>query len=563
VLPHPKFFAACLSILAAGACAPASTATSAVQTPRVRADLPLKYSGPATVAEITPADVMTRLYIFADDSMEGRQTGYPGNVKGTDYIAGELKRLGLTPGGENGTYFQNVPLVVRTPSARLRIGNDSLTPGVHFGVIDARARVRKFDGASIIYGGSIDSAGTLIPAAQMAGKVVVISGYNGRPIPNLRDAAAAIFVQDRIFPATRRMGSRTTARADDTTEVPASFFIPDSLAARIFGRPLATVAPGTAGPVVHGSLEYTQTPSPLKSPGRNVIAIVPGSDPSLRAEYVALGAHNDHIGVRASALDHDSVRTFNIIADRIVFARTAVHPNSPGQGLTPAERASIVVNMDSLRRIRPSRRDSVYNGADDDGSGSVGLLEVAEYFARSGVKPRRSLVMVWHTGEEGGLYGSTYFTDNPTVPRSAIVAQVNIDMIGRGPGSLARGERYVQLLGSRRISSELGDVVDSLNTLPSNGFDFDYAYDAPGHPERIYCRSDHWNYARFGIPIVFMTDGPHVDYHQLTDEPQYIDYDQLARVARFTRDIALTVANRTRRLRIDQPLADPRGRCVQ
>ena len=548
-------------MLALAACTPQSTEI----TP-VTGALPLKYHGPQTTAEITPGDLMTRLYIFADDSMLGRQTGFIGNVKGTDYIAGELKRMGITPGGENGTYFQNVPLVVRGPVASLKIGNDSLRVGIDFGINDPRSRIRPFDGAQLIYGGSLDgSAGALLPAAQMAGKVVVISAYNGRPVANIKDAAAVIYVQDRIFAQARRIGPpRTGARAADTTLVPAPFVVPDSVAVRFFGGPLASVAPGKTGAIVHGSLDYPQTPSPLKYPGRNVIGIIQGSDPTLRAEYVAIGAHNDHVGIRTRGpLDHDSLRTFNIIADRVVFARTGNHPNSPGAGLTDAERASIKVNLDSLRKLRPARPDSISNGADDDGSGSMGLLEIAEYFQNAKVKPKRSLIFVWHTGEEGGLYGSQYFTENPTVPRSAIVGQVNIDMIGRGPGSLGRSDRYVSMIGSRRLSTEYGQLIETVNAQPSNKLELDYTYDAEGHPERIYCRSDHWNYARYGIPIVFMTDGPIVDYHQVTDEPQYIDYNQFTRVTRFTRDVVAAVANLDHRLVVDKPVPDSKGRCIQ
>jgi hypothetical protein len=560
-MTSPSRIAGLLGILTAAACAPHTADT----TP-ARGSLPLKYVGPPTTADISARDAMTRLYIFADDSMLGRQTGYIGNVKGTDYIAGELKRLGIQPGGENGTYFQTVPLVVRGPVGSVRVGNDSLAFGNDLAIVDARARLRSYEGAQLIYGGSIDgSAGPLLPADQLAGKVVVVKGYTGRPIANLRDAAAVIYVHDQIFPTARRSGltARTSARANDTTVVPATFITSSAVATRILGAPLESVTPGKLGAVVHGSLTYTQDPSPLKYPGRNVIGIIPGSDPALRNEYIAIGAHNDHVGIRRTPADHDSLRLFNQIADSIYLARTGTHPGLPGFGLTAEERATIKINVDSLRKIRPARIDSINNGADDDGSGSVGLLEIAEYFAKSGVRPKRSLLFVWHTGEEGGLYGSQYFTDNPTVPRSSIVGQVNIDMIGRGPGSLKRSEKYIQLLGSKRLSTELGRIVDSVNTLPQHQLDFDYAYDAPGHPERIYCRSDHWNYARFGIPIVFFSDGPHIDYHQVTDEPQYIDYEQLARVARFTRDVVLTIANLDHRLVVDQPLPDPRGRCVQ
>ena len=376
-----------------------------------RQTAPVEPTSPA----ITARDLRTRLYIFADDSMMGRRFGTEGNRKGTQYIANELARLGIQPGGANGSYFQNVP-----------------------------------------------------------------------------------------------------------------------------------------------------TRSPI--PARNVIGIIPGSDSALRGEYVAIGAHNDHLGLRAvGPLDHDSLRAFNIMANRIVEARTYATPGSPGGGLTPAERASIHVNVDSLRRIRPPRMDSIYNGADDDGSGSVGALEIAEAFAKSGIRPRRSLIFVWHTGEEAGLMGSRYFTDNPTVPRDSIVAQLNMDMIGRGGAFdfVGGGPTYLQLVGSRRLSTELGDIVEAVNRSEPTPLALDYAFDANGHAERIYCRSDHYEYARYGIPITFFTTGLHMDYHQLTDEPQYIDYEHMRKVAQLVHDVALRVGDLDHRLVVDKPKPDPRGACVQ
>jgi Zn-dependent M28 family amino/carboxypeptidase len=207
----------------------------------------------------------------------------------------------------------------------------------------------------------------------------------------------------------------------------------------------------------------------------------------------------------------------------------------------------------------------VFNGADDDGSGSMAVLEVAEAFARSPTKPRRSLLFVWHTGEEGGLRGSRHFSDHPTVPRDSIVAHLNMDMVGRGGAAdiLGGGPDFLQLVGSRRLSTELGDLVESVNASSSRPLRFDYSMDANGHPERIYCRSDHVHYARYGIPIVFFTTGLHMDYHQLTDEPQYIDYDKLRRVAQLVYDVASRVGNLDHRVVVDKPKPDPTAPCAQ
>jgi Zn-dependent M28 family amino/carboxypeptidase len=221
--------------------------------------------------------------------------------------------------------------------------------------------------------------------------------------------------------------------------------------------------------------------------------------------------------------------------------------------------------VDSMRKLRPARIDSIVNGADDDGSGSMALLEIAEAAARSGTRPKRSLVFVWHTGEESGLQGSRWFTDNPTVPRDSIVAQINTDMIGRGgPGDEStRDPAYLQVIGSRRLSTELGDLAEAVNK--DGGFDlaFDYSYDADGHPDNFYCRSDHYMYARYGIPIAFFSTGGHRDYHQVTDEMQYLDFDKYARVTGFVQAVVERVANLDHRVVVDKPKPDPNAPCQQ
>jgi Zn-dependent M28 family amino/carboxypeptidase len=257
--------------------------------------------------------------------------------------------------------------------------------------------------------------------------------------------------------------------------------------------------------------------------GYNVVAVLPGSDPKLAGEYVAFGAHLDHVGVRRQgAVDHDSIVAFNAV-------------------------------------VRPM-------GADDDGSGSVALMELAERFARDRVAPKRSLLFVWHTGEEYGMVGSRWYTDHPTVPLDAIVTQLNIDMIGRGTVQdlpAKGGPQYVELIGSKRLSSELGALVEEVNRKWDMGFRFNYEYDAAGHPEQYYCRSDHYMYARFGIPVTFFSTGSHRDYHMVTDEAQYIDYRKLQRVTSLIGEVGLAVANLDHRPVVDGPKPDPRGRCVQ
>src|SRR5438046_1486179 len=340
-------------------------------------ELPLKHDPQPTTANITPADLMTRLYIFADDSMQGRRVGTEGHRRGTAYIEREVRRLGLAPAGDSGGYFQNLPVFERTLAATqtLTVGGTSFRPWIDF-----------------------------LPRAN---------GPSARP---------------------------------------------------------------------------------------------------LHAAPVAYSTHGRHI-------------------------------------------------LDSRRRLHARRRDSIYNGADDDGSGTVAVLEIAEALASAPVKPKRSILFIWHAGEEEGLWGSEYFTDHPTVPRDSIVTELNIDMIGRGRADDVKGggPGYVQLIGSRRLSTELGDLVEAVAKTEPMPFKFDYQYDANGHPQQYYCRSDHYEYARYGIPIVFFSTGGHRDYHQVTDEPQYIDYDQLARVSSLVRDVAIRDANIHHRLVVDKRNPDPPG----
>jgi putative aminopeptidase FrvX len=324
----------------------------------------------------------------------------------------------------------------------------------------------------------------------------------------------------------------------------------------LLGAPADSLKPGALGKTVHGSITFTETPAPA----RNVVAILPGSDPKLRGEYVAIGAHNDHIGFDHTAVDHDSIRAFNDAVRKLALA-------SPTHRVSPDQMQQIHVNVDSLHRMHAARRDSIYNGADDDGSGTVALLEIAEAFAgaKGAARPKRSLIFVSHTGEELGLFGSQHFTDHPTVPRDSIVTQLNMDMIGRGRADdeTGGGPGYLQLIGTRRLSTELGDLIESVNKARKQPFTFDYQFDAAGHPEQYYCRSDHYMYARYGIPIAFFTTGNHRDYHQVTDEPEYIDYDKLAHVSQFVYDIATAVGNLDHRVVVDKPKPDPHGNCVQ
>jgi hypothetical protein len=552
--------------------------TAQMSTP-VRAsqggELPVKLAPRPTTAAITPADLMTRLYIFADDSMMGRQVGTEYNLKGTAYIEREVRRMGLVPAGTDG-YFQNLPLYTYSMDSAsvVRIGGQTLTPGTDYLAFGQSERRIALDATPVVLGGSLADSATWIGAGAARGKIVVLTvPTTTNPVRTFSGAsrfagatAVVLASLDRLTPPVLRFVSRhTSLKPDDAPPAgPPSIFVTPRVASLLFERATDGAAPGTAGTPFQGTLILHQT----QAPGRNVVAILPGSDPALRNEYVAIGAHNDHIGFNQTPVDHDSVRAFDVVAR--VQGADSPRPAS----LTGEQTARIRAMTDSLHALHGARRDSINNGADDDGSGTVSVLEIAEALAAAPVKPKRSILFVWHTGEEAGLWGSQHFTDHPTVPRDSIVAQLNMDMVGRGAASDVTGELkegglahggpgYVQLIGSRRLSTELGDLIESVNSSNHLGLAFDYSQDANGHPQNIYCRSDHYAYARYGIPIVFVTTGGHSDYHQVTDEPQYIDYGRMAQVATLVRDAAVRIANLDHRIVVDKPKPDPKSRCVQ
>jgi hypothetical protein len=535
--------------------------------------LPLKHRAQKTTPAISAADLMSRLYVFADDSMMGREAGTLGAMKGTAYIAAEAKRLGLEPAGDGGSYFQNVPFIARTldPASTFSVNGATLTAYRDFVAVPFRgAEPRAIDGAEVVYGGMVTDAPDL-SADQVTGKFVVLQAKPGilfRITANsaLSKAAGVAYVSGaELSPAALATGHSPTLTLPPAAGAPSALItlnITSSAAERLMGAPLQRLAIGAAGGKVQGNLRFITQPAPT----RNVVAILRGTDPALRRQYVAVGAHSDHVGYRvAGPVDHDS-------AHAILQQRYFATENPTGAARTMEETnamqerlAKMHVNVDSMRGVRVARRDSINNGADDDGSGTVTVLEVAEAFAKGKVKPKRSLLFVWHTGEEKGLLGSRYFTDHPTVPRDSIVAQVNIDMVGRGAATDLRegSERYLQLVGSRRLSTELGDLVEAVNKTEPMPFSFDYTFDANGHPDNIYCRSDHYNYARYGIPVVFLTTGLHGDYHQVTDEPQYIDYPHMARVGGFVFDLVNHVAGLDHPPVVDKPKPDPTGACKQ
>ncbi|MEO8200349.1 MAG: M28 family peptidase [Gemmatimonadota bacterium] len=566
---------------------PGLLCAQAAQDPWATLERPRTHVSGPTRQPITAADLSSRLYRFADDSMGGRLLGTEGNSKGVEYIANEVKQMGLEPAGENGSYFQTIPVFSRPfdSTAVFGVGDSHFTAWTDYLPRDQGPGARSLDGAQVIYGGTWGDSASLISPDAVAGKLVLLSvapaGYSSPEAPGTANrfqvsgryplaAGIAVAGLDLFTQNNRELYHQAFQgmRPDNPQPAPTYLYVTRQTAEAMLGAPLDSAKAGATGRTLSGTPRFIE--EPLEFPGRNVVAILRGRDPVLRGEFVAIGAHNDHIGTRQTPVAHDSMYVVNHL-----FRQSGADDQPPKIGDAEAKQIN-----DALAAIRQktggasARPDSIYNGADDDGSGSVSVLEIAQYFAGLRTRPKRSLLFVWHVGEEEGLYGSQYFTDHPTVPRDSIVAQLNIDMIGRGgvadvtgqkkEGGVVHGDpNYVQLIGSRRLSTELGDLAVTVNKTEHPALNFDYTLDANGHPQNIYCRSDHYEYARYGIPIIFFTTGGHADYHQVTDEPQYIDYARMARIANLVADLATTVANLDHRVVVDQPKPDPQGNCQQ
>lgn len=555
-----------------------------------------------TVSAITANDLRTRLYQFADDSMQGRRIGEKGNFKGTEYIAGEFKRFGLKPAGDSGTYFQTLPFgptQFDSSASSLNVGGRALAAKRDW-IPTAPTAQNGFggkadlNGVPAVFAGTWGDTAVMLDPEAFKGKVAVFlaapgaaasGGVRGpasfvscadvpnkfgvnailaaektaaataaRPAaPAIAGAAAArdtrarragavavlVIGLDDMTPATvnaafeGRNGMRPTAAVN--ADAPAGATISRKAAEQLFGKPIAEVTVGTVGQPVTASWNHTWRPAAYAA--RNVIAVLPGSDPTLKEEYVLVGAHNDHVGINTTVIDHDSLRATNFVTRR-------QGANDPTCIPTAEQQVKINALIAKARASRPARKDSIMNGADDDGSGSMVLLELAEKFAKE--KPARSVIFVSHQGEEGGLLGSRWFVDNPTIPIEKVVAAHNMDMVGKGRVDQVKfgGPNSVQMLGARRLSRDFGDIIDSVNANSPEPMAIDKSWDIPANPLNRFCRSDQVNYVRKNIPVVYMSLGYGPDYHMQSDEPQYIDYDHAARLGRFVHDVMTAVANR-------------------
>jgi hypothetical protein len=463
------------------------------------------------VETITPADIRTRIEILADDSMLGRDTPSPGLERAAAYVIRQFHRLGLRPAGDRGTYVQRFGLsrwTVDTAASSLQVFARGARATVAFSrdvrVIGGEISGKPIVGHAIIVAGRLTAAAARDP--RLRDRIVLLAPDFARPLPgDLGDRVDEIAAAARAVIILSNRDSATFSRRIDTSLEPR--LTPDYRDAE-GEAPVVEVRESALGGVAGvAALDFARLraldstlvrdlPDLLvdlriarhylqRATAPNLVAVLEGRDPRRRGEYVAISAHLDHVGVR------------------------------------------------------PGRADSIFNGADDNASGVAGLLELAEAFSRREARPARSLLFLVPSGEEKGLWGSAYWVRHPTVQLGDVVADLNLDLIGRnwvdsvivtGPEMSTLGET-LQRVTARHPELRMAPVEDR---WPE---------------ERIFYRSDHYNLALAGVPVLFFTSGTHTDYHQPTDTADRIDTEKASRLVRYVFSIGAAVANEPERPR--------------
>ncbi len=304
---------------------------------------------------------------------------------------------------------------------------------------------------------------------------------------------------------------------------------------------------------------------------RNVVGMIEGSDPKLKETYVLFGAHLDHVGYSQTGGGGQptpgSCRLRSAESQAAVTKAGRVVQNQGRRGGAPPAGAAAAgpANDATAAAAGPGRggasprplppfdeRDIISNGADDDGSGSVAELAIAKAFV-TGPKPKRSVVFVWHAGEEAGLLGSRYNADFPVVPLEKVQAQLNMDMVGRDDCDNLEGDYTNSLfvVGADRISTDLHNLIVETNATLAKPLTLDYELNDANDPESVYTRSDHYSYAAKGIPIAFFTTGLHKDYHRVTDTVDKITFPKMARIAQLVYETGFSIAHSERSLERD------------
>ena len=475
--------------------------------------------------EINADELKEKLYTYASDEFQGRETGTEGQKIAVEYLKQKYQTLGIGSAKVNGDYFQKVPLkLVKTPKVTISIESQSFSYYDDFVAVSSgeTAIIEAEEFVFVGYGikntlyndyKDLDVAGKIVVAIAGEPKDengnYIVSGTNEiskwsngrqslsskRNLAKELGAKAFLLIDNAMFnryssyyKAIEKRGGESNLALDVDDN---SFY--GFLASSEMGTKLIQSNNGIYAQDI--SIHFENVSEPISS--ENVVAMIPGQEKP--EEYIILSAHLDHVGM------HDG---------------------------------------------------EVFNGADDDGSGTIAILEIAEAFqkaVKNGKGPKRSVVFLHVTAEEKGLLGSQYYTDyNPVVPLENTVANLNIDMIGRTDPKRKVGKRnYIYLIGSDKLSTELHELSEEVNNTYTN-IELDYTYNDENDPNRFYYRSDHYNFAKNNIPIIFYFNGTHADYHKATDTPDKIEYDLLENRTRLVFYTAWELANRKERVKVNK-----------
>ena len=460
----------------------------------------------AYAKEIKAADLRKHLFIIAGPQMEGRETATPGQRKAAAYIESQFRAIGLEPGNK-GSYQMNFPVYQDSLlSATIEVAGQSFELDKDFNPVIAG----NIDGT--IYFSEAVFIGLNAPAdsvrnMNLTGRLVLFEGSApqgrnaGSPLYNIlvnKGAGAILFIQNSYPKNTSARKGNANVNLYRRNITPQQYSVSNKIAQAITGQANGTTLPPIMTYNTRVMLQTRKTSINIES--SNVIGVVPGTD--LKDQYLFITAHYDHLGKRG-----DSV---------------------------------------------------IYYGADDDGSGTAGVIEIADAFMKakaSGKGPRRTVVFMTVSGEEKGLWGSAYYSSYPVFPLENTTADLNIDMIGRSD-TARRGDttNYIYIVGDDKLSSDLRTISEAVNKKHTK-LELDYKFNDPKDPNRIYFRSDHYNFAKKGVPIIFYYDGMlKGDYHKPTDTPDKINYPLLAKRAQLVFYTAWEMANRNDMLKRDIPL---------
>jgi hypothetical protein len=483
-----------------------------------------KNADPTTYAKtITADDLKKHLYIVAGKEMEGRETATPGQKKAASYIESQFKAIGLKPGNQN-SYQLTFPVLQDSLLAASIMVNDKafeLDKDFSVNIGQNQPINNRFTEVVFVGNGVSDSTRDDYKGLDVRGKLVMMLASQGNAgqgrggfgnqmaklVAAQKYGAAAILVLGGNFPRQQKTNPKGNMYlGSGRAPLPGQFQVSENIARVIMGDDFDKVKAGTIEPKSYKAnlaLNFDKKVTNLES--SNVVGVLEGTD--LKDQFVFITAHYDHLGKRG-----DSV---------------------------------------------------IFYGADDDGSGTVSVLEIAEAFEKAkkaGKGPRRSIVFMTVSGEEKGLWGSNYYTNNPVFPLDKTTVDLNIDMIGRADATRKQGDsmNYVYVVGDDKVSSDLKTISEATNNKYTK-LELDYKFNDPKDPNRIYFRSDHYNFAAKGVPIIFYYDGMlGADYHRPTDTPDKIYYDLMAKRAQLVFYTAWEMANREEMLKRDIPL-EPRG----